>query len=272
VGKLYIVASPIGNLGDVTARASEVLGLADHVVAEDTRRSKKLLSHLGISNKTLSCFDAHASDKDLARILDRLNGGETIALLTDAGTPGVSDPGALLVRACRAQGIGVEAVPGPSAVTTAIAVSGLVDGPFWFLGFLPRTFSKRQRWLERVAKTEEAVILFEAPQRVQKTLEELAARQPSRPACVARELTKKFEEVRRGTVHELAAYYDTSPPRGEVVLVLGGAAPDGVNEDALAEVARALLEEGLSAREVARRLSTDHGAPRNLAYRLAHSK
>lgn len=218
-GTLYLVASPIGNLGDVSRRTTEVLTRVDAIVAEDTRRARKLLTHLGIAGKPVARFDAHANDDDVERATFRLRSGQNVALLTDAGTPSVSDPGAALVRSCHALGLPVVPIPGPSAVTCAIAASGLVEGAFWFVGFLPRTGSKRQRWLDRIEATEEPVVLFEAANRIRNTVEHLAERQPERMLCIARELTKKFEQVE---LRSLADWRESlTELRGELTLVLG---------------------------------------------------
>ena len=230
VGTLYLLATPIGNLGDITLRSIEVLKQVSAVTAEDTRRSRQLLSHLGISGKPLHCVDAHVSERTLDRIVSLLLEGQTLALLTDAGTPGVSDPGAALVRRCRDAEIPVVALPGPSAVTTAVAASGLVDSAFLFLGFLPRKGEKRRRAVERILGTREPVVLFEAPSRMQQTLVDLSRLMPQRLLCVARELSKRFEQV---TTRPLADWAEaTQEWKGELTLVLG-AALEATQEQAL---------------------------------------
>jgi 16S rRNA (cytidine1402-2'-O)-methyltransferase len=251
VGTLYLVATPIGNLGDITLRSIEVLKQVNAVAAEDTRRSRQLLSHLGISGKALHCVDAHASDRTLGRVVERLQGGQSFALLTDAGTPGVSDPGAALVQRCREAEIPVVALPGPSAVTTAVAASGLVEGAFLFLGFLPRKGEKRQRAVERLLGTREPVVLFEAPSRMQQTLDDLARLMPQRTLCVARELSKRFEQVQTRSV----AQWAEAPQdwKGELTLVLG--TTDATLEQALSpdELDRHILgalERGQSAKAI----------------------
>ena len=174
---LYVVGTPIGNLGDVTARAREALGAAARVFAEDTRRTKALLAHLGISGKSVLRYDAHATPERVASLVDGIDEGGSAALVTDAGMPGVSDPGAELVRAATKRGVRVVPIPGPSAVTAALAASGLVGGPFSFLAFLPRQGKKRRAALERIVRSEEPVVFFEAPSRVAETLRELAERE-----------------------------------------------------------------------------------------------
>jgi 16S rRNA (cytidine1402-2'-O)-methyltransferase len=250
-GALHLVASPIGNLSDISSRTAEVLAQADMVVAEDTRRARKLLTHLGVVGKTVWRFDAHASEAQVQSTIERLSAGHSVALLTDAGTPSVSDPGAALVRRCHELGIKVVPVPGPSAVTCAIAASGLVEGPFLFAGFLPRSGSKRGKWLDRIAHSEEPVVLFEAANRTEKTLAELCQRQPQRLLCVARELTKKFEHVE---LRSLQGWVDDLPElRGELTLVLGpGQAPAAaVDSEGLDQLVRRELDSGASAKDIA---------------------
>lgn len=223
VGKLYVVGTPIGNLGDITLRAIDTLKSVDRILAEDTRRSRSLLNHLGITGKPLASIEAHVSEARLQGLLEFLLAGDRLALVTDAGMPGVSDPGAKFVALARDAGIDIEVIPGPSAVTAAIALSGLVEGPFYFAGFLPRHGSRRTRAIERLQRTEGAVILFEAGNRTGATLLDLAKKQPERRAAVCRELTKLHEETCCGTLAELAGL--EREWRGEVVLVLASAAP-----------------------------------------------
>jgi len=217
-GKLLVVGTPIGNLGDITLRAIEALKRASRILAEDTRHSRNLLSHLGITGKPMASVEAHVSEHRLSQLLTHIENGETLALVTDAGMPAVSDPGARFVSMVRKAGFPVEVVPGPSAVTTAIALSGLVEGPFYFAGFLPRQGGKRKRAIDRVCSGEAAAVLFEAPSRVSDTLRELAERQPERQAALCRELTKLHEEVIVGSLTQLAAL--EREWRGEFVLVL----------------------------------------------------
>lgn len=234
-GALYVVSTPIGNLGDVTRRAADTLALADRVAAEDTRRTRVLLGHLGIAKKNVVKLDANASDGAIRSLLDRVAEGERVAFVTDAGTPSVSDPGARLVRMAAAAGIPMTVIPGPSAITAAVAASGLVDGPFLFLGFLPRHGEKRRRAIERLRASEEPVILFEAPTRLAATLAELASRMPERRACVLRELTKVHEEVVHGTLSELRDRRTVE--KGEITIVVAGSgeepAADAVDIDGL---------------------------------------
>lgn len=217
-GKLYVVGTPIGNLGDITLRAIETLKGADRILAEDTRRTRSLLNHLGITGKPLASIEAHVTEARLRGLLEFILEGETLALVTDAGMPGVSDPGAKFVVLVRQAGIAVEVIPGPSAVTAAVALSGLVEGPFYFAGFLPRQGMRRERALARLREPGSAAVLFEAGNRTAKTLRDLARHQPERSAAVCRELTKIHEEVTSGSLAELAAL--DREWRGEVVLVL----------------------------------------------------
>jgi 16S rRNA (cytidine1402-2'-O)-methyltransferase len=270
-GTLYVVATPLGNLGDLTARASELLRTVPVVAAEDTRRTRGLLAHLGASPTVLS-YHAHSEERRLEALLEILRQGRDVALVSDAGTPAVSDPGVDLVSAARAQGITVVPIPGPSAVATALSAAGLPADRYLFLGFVPRKGSERTRLLARAAAEEWSVVLFEAPSRLVALLRDLAAAAGAeRPAVVARELTKLHEELRADTLGELMNYYSEVPPRGELTIVLQGtggpAAPSDRTEDAV-EQATALLAQGLTRREVVRRLTETLGVPRNDAYRL----
>jgi 16S rRNA (cytidine1402-2'-O)-methyltransferase len=270
-GTLYVVATPLGNLGDLTVRAGEVLRAVPVVAAEDTRRTRGLLSHLGASPTVLS-YHAHSEEHRLEALLEILRGGRDIALVSDAGTPGVSDPGADLVAAARAEGITVIPIPGPSAVATVLSASGFPADRYLFLGFIPRKGSERARLLARAAAEEWSVVLFEAPSRLAALLRDLAiAAGAERPAVVGRELTKLHEEFRADTLAGLVNYYSEVPPRGELTIVLQGtgapAVPADRTEDAV-EHATMLLAQGLTRREVVRRLTEAFGLPRNDAYRL----
>ena len=270
-GTLYVVATPLGNLGDLSPRAAGILRQASVVAAEDTRRTRGLLSHLGAS-PTLLSFHAHSGERRVDTLLEILSEGRDVALVTDAGTPGVSDPGTDLVAAALEAGFAVVPIPGPSAVATALSAAGIPADRYLFLGFVPRKGGERSRLLARAATEEWSVVFFEAPPRLVGLLEDLAAvAGADRKALVARELTKLHEELRRGTLAGLADYYSGVPPRGELTIVMEGtgtpaAAPDRT-ADAVEE-ATALLAEGLSRREVARRLTETHGMSRNDAYRL----
>jgi len=269
-GTLYVVATPLGNLGDLSPRAADTLKRVSVVAAEDTRHSKPLLSHAG-SKAELVSFHAHSPDRALERLLRILSEGRDVALITDAGTPAISDPGAELVAAARERGVQVVTIPGPSAVPASLSVSGIPADRYLFLGFLPRKGSDRRRLLETIATSEWTVVLFEAPNRVTELLEDLGeACGPDRQATVSREMTKVFEETRAGTFPELAAYFAEAPVRGEVTVVVSGTGkprPEEPPPDP-AERARAMLEEGLTRKEVAARLAEETGISRNTAYRL----
>jgi 16S rRNA (cytidine1402-2'-O)-methyltransferase len=267
---LYVVATPLGNLGDLSERAGEVLRTVPVVAAEDTRRTRGLLTHLGAAPQLLS-YHAHSDHKRLATLLQILDDGRDVALVSDAGTPAVSDPGSDLVAAAREAGIAVVPIPGPSAVATALSATGFRGERYLFLGFVPRKGGERARLLARAAQEQWSVVFFEAPPRLTDLLGDLAKVAPGRRALVARELTKLHEELRMGTVEELGQYYSESPPRGELTVVLEGtgapAEPPDRTEDAK-EQASLLLAEGLTRREVVRRLSDTLGLSRNDAYRL----
>ena len=268
---LYVVATPLGNLGDLSPRAADLLRRVPVVAAEDTRRTRGLLTHLGAS-PTLLSFHAHSGERRLDTVLEILRDGRDVALVSDAGTPGVSDPGADLVAAAHAGGIAVVPIPGPSAVATALSAAGLPADRYLFLGFVPRKGGERTRLLARAAAEEWSVVLFEAPARLGALLQDLArVAGPERQATVGRELTKLHEEFRSGTLAELADYYSEHDPRGEITVVLAGTgapAPEEDRTEEAAEHAVELLAEGLSRREVARRLTESHGLSRNDAYRL----
>lgn len=269
-GTLYVVSTPIGNLGDISARAIEILGSCAFILAEDTRRTRVLLDHVSVRTKLISLRE-HNEARVSEQVVARLLAGESAALVSDAGTPLVSDPGERLVRAAIDAGLTVVAIPGASAVLTALVVSGFPAEPFTFFGFVPRKASERADLISSLSALKHTAVCYESPERVGETLSAwVDAGLGDRPAVVARELTKKFEEVRRGTVRELAAYHESNDPRGEIVVVLGGARDEVRDEQQLESLAKEMKVEGLTAREVARRLSEEHGVPRNLAYRLAH--
>jgi len=253
-GVLFVLGTPIGNLGDITRRAVDTLAMVDRVVAEDTRRTRALLSHLGITGKPLECIDANAPLSRMQKVVEFLCAGQRVALVTDAGMPGISDPGARLVTSAVEAGVEIQVVPGPSSVTAALALSGLVEGPFYFIGFLPRQGKRRRAALDRVTRTSDPVVLFESPQRIGATLRELALLQPERAAVVCRELTKVHEEVRRGTLASLSS--ELTETRGEFVIVLG---PYGLGEtdDAETSIPDAVLRDRLSKGESPRTILED---------------
>lgn len=218
---LYIVATPIGNLGDITLRALEVLKSVDLVAAEDTRHSGLLMKHFGIKKPFIS-FHEHNEARRTAELIERLLLGESVALITDAGTPGLSDPGLRLVRECIKREVSLAIIPGASSLLTALVGSGFSTDKFSFRGFLPLKTGQRERELRAAADCCETVIFFESPYRLTKTLAACVDVIPDRRLCVARELTKKFEEFRRGPARELLAHYQVHPPKGEIVLLISG--------------------------------------------------
>ena len=271
-GTLYVVATPLGNLGDLSPRAADTLKRVAAVAAEDTRHSKPLLNHVG-SHAELVSFHAHSSERALERILRILQEGRDVALITDAGTPAISDPGVELVAAARERGIPIVTIPGPTAVAASLAVSGIQGDRYLFLGFLPRKGSDRRRLLLTAASSEWTVVLFESPNRVTQLLTDLIEIcGPERQVAVSRELTKVFEETRAGTLQELSEHYAEAPVRGEVTVVLSGTGKQHVAEPPPDPAARAkaLLGEGLSRKDVADRLAEETGISRNTAYRLVN--
>jgi len=269
-GSLYVVSTPIGNLRDITLRAIDVLRAVDLILAEDTRHSRHLLDHHGIATPMLS-YHEHNEARATETAIARLREGRDVALISDAGTPLVSDPGTRVVRAAAEAGIAVVPIPGPSAVLAALVSSALGSERFTFFGFLARKGREREDALQELSSLRHTSVMYEAPNRVAATLGELGARGAGeRRVVVARELTKQFEEIRRGTVAELSAYYESAPPRGEVVIVLEGTTLQPLAEDELRSRARLMRAAGLSARDVAAALVREGGASRNLAYRLAH--
>jgi len=268
-GRLYVVSTPIGNLGDLSFRAVEVLKSVQLILAEDTRHSRKLLDHYGIATPMASHHE-HNEAKTAPRLIERLLAGDDIALISDAGTPLLSDPGQRLVEAAIARDIAVVPIPGPSALLAALVASGLAADRFTFFGFLPRKGRERRRTLDEIASSPYTAILYEAPGRVAESLRELADGAGDRPAVIARELTKQFEELKRGTVASLSAYYSDTAARGEVVIVIAGAPELKIAATALREEAVKLRAEGLSVRDVTRAL-VEMGAARNVAYRIART-
>jgi 16S rRNA (cytidine1402-2'-O)-methyltransferase len=270
-GALVLVGTPIGNLGDLSPRAVEALAAADVVCCEDTRRTGRLLQHGGVRAPKLLVVNDHTEVRTIAEVLRRLAAGERVAVVTDAGMPGISDPGEQLVRAATLNGYPVEVVPGPSAAVTALVISGLPAGRFVFEGFLPRKGSGRTARLKALAAEERTMVLYEAPHRVARTLADLAeACGPARSVVVARELTKLHEEVWRGPLAEAVSWADAHEPRGEFVLVVEGAPPpaEATDDDVVAALRRARTE-GLSTRDAATEVATDLGLPRRRVYALA---
>ena len=270
-GTLYLVPTPIGNLGDISSRAAEILSAVDFIAAEDTRVTLKLLNHLNIK-KPMTAYHRHNCAAAGPSILRRLEGGEACALVTDAGTPGISDPGEDLVVLCAAAGVRVEAVPGPCALTAALSVSALPTARFTFEGFLPMNKKNRKARLDALAGEERTMIFYEAPHKLRATLDDLAAVfGPDRPVAVCRELTKLHEEVLRTTLGEAAARYAGQEPRGEFVLVTAGRpsrAEEG-DEDAALARAEELRRAGLPLKAAAAQAAEEFGVKKRSLYNRA---
>jgi 16S rRNA (cytidine1402-2'-O)-methyltransferase len=265
-GHLYVVGTPIGNLGDLSDRARETLASVDLVAAEDTRRTGKLLAHAGIRAPMLSLFEGNERQR-IDELLERLSEGATVALVSDAGMPAVSDPGFRLLRAAVEAGIGISVVPGPSAVTAALVVSGLPTDRWVFEGFLPRRPSERRSRLRALAHDPRTVVLFESPLRVVTLLRDVLVELGDRRAAVARELTKIHEEVLRGRVSEVLAMLLDSEPRGEIVVVLEGAETPGAALSEMVVEAGRLVRDGMRKREAAAAVARASGGSANEIYR-----
>ena len=268
-GKLYLVGTPIGNLGDITLRALETLKLTRHIAAEDTRRTRQLLTHFAILERSLHALDANASPRKIEELLSLLESGEDVSLVTDAGMPSVSDPGTALVRGAHARGITITPIPGASAVTAAVGASGLVDASFIFLGFLPRHGRKRKDALTRIEKSSDPILIFESPQRMAATLRELAERMPERACTLCREITKLHEEITPSTLLELSQR--EGDWRGEITLVIAAAeARDDEPVDLAPIEARivARLAEGATVKTLVGELGDDTALPRRELYAL----
>lgn len=263
VGRLVVCPTPIGNLEDVTLRVLATLRDADVVACEDTRHTGVLLKRHGLQVPTVS-FHEHNERARAPELVARMRAGAKVALVSDAGTPLVSDPGFVLVQACLAAGVAVEVLPGPSAVMTALVSSGLPAERWLFVGFLPRKRAELEDLLESAAQT---LVAFESPRRLARTLSLLAGRDPERPVAVCRELTKLHEEVRRGSAAELAAHYADSPPRGELVLIVGSAAPGRAQREQALSALRELIAAGARARPAAAAVASLTGIGANELYR-----
>ncbi len=274
-GTLYVVGTPLGHLGDLSERVIQTLKSVPIVAAEDTRHSRRLLTAIEASPRKLLSYHAHSERGREETILELLRGGEDVALITDAGTPAVSDPGVELVAAAHAEGIRVVPIPGPSAVATLLSAAGLPADRYLFLGFVPRKGRERKEMLARAAASPYSVVWFEAANRLVALLDDLVEHVgDSRVVVVGRELTKIHEEVRRGRLQALLVHYRLHPPLGEVTLALepapevGRDAPDEATLEAVRGAVREWLESGESPREAVRRVTAEYGLPRNVAYRL----
>ena len=274
-GMLYLVPTPIGNLGDISTRCRETLEQADFIAAEDTRVSLKLLNHLGIKKSLVSYFEHNKAEKG-AKIVERILAGETCALVSDAGSPAISDPGEDLVKQCAEAGITVCAIPGPCAVITALSVSGQSTGRFCFEGFLSTAKKSRREHLESLVGETRTMVFYEAPHKLLATLDDMAAVFGSdRPISLCRELTKLHEEVVRTTLGEAIKKYTETPPKGEFVLVIAGAPvverEKATPADAAARVAQ-LIEEGLSRKDAIKQTAQELNLPKNVVYDAALSE
>ena len=273
-GILYLVPTPIGNLGDISVRCRETLEQADFIAAEDTRVTLKLLNYLGIKKSLVSYFEHNKAAKGNV-ILDRILAGETCALVSDAGSPAISDPGEDLVKQCAEAGVTVCAIPGPCAVITALSISGQSTGRFCFEGFLSTAKKSRREHLEALVKEQRTMIFYEAPHKLLNTLEDMAGVfGEDRPISLCRELTKLHEEVVRTTLGQAIAKYTETPPKGEFVLVVAGA-PEEIKEAATADDAAerviALMESGLSRKDAIKQTAKELDLPKNVVYDAALS-
>ena len=271
-GMLYLVPTPIGNLGDISTRCRETLEQADFIAAEDTRVSLKLLNHLGIRKSLVSYYEHNKAFKG-EKIVERILAGETCALVSDAGSPAISDPGEDLVKLCHAAGITVCAIPGPCAVITALSISGQATGRFCFEGFLSTAKKSRREHLESLKGEQRTMIFYEAPHKLVNTLEDMAEHfGPDRSVSICRELTKLHEEVILTTLGDAIAKYSETPPKGEFVLVVAGA-PEVVTEEATIEDAAArvsqLMEAGLSRKDAVKQTALELNLPKNAVYDAA---
>ena len=271
-GTLYVIGTPIGNLEDITLRALRLLSEVDLIAAEDTRVTRTLTRRHNIDTP-LTSYHGHTGGKRLAQLVRKLQDGSSIALVSDAGMPGFSDPGVKLVAACAEAGVPVVVVPGPTASSAALAASGFPGREHVFLGFLPAKSGERRRALQRIAQQEGALVLYEAPHRLLESLADMHALLGDRRAVCARELTKRFEEMVRGTLSELIAHFTETAPRGEFTVVVEGAPPtvDIDTDDAVSEVAE-LVEAGLSQSRAIAHVAKRRGLPRNTLYRAVHGR
>ena len=271
-GMLYLVATPIGNLGDISARCRQTLEDADFIAAEDTRVTLKLLNHLGIKKSLVSYYEHNKAFRG-DKIVERILSGETCALVSDAGSPAISDPGEDLVKQCAAAGIPVCAIPGPCAAITALSISGQSTGRFCFEGFLSTAKKSRREHLDSLRTEQRTMIFYEAPHKLVSTLEDLRqAFGDDRGISLCRELTKLHEEVLRTTLGEAVARYTENPPKGEFVLIVAGAQPEEkeapTETDAAARVTQ-LMQEGLSRKDAVKQAAKELGLPKNVVYDIA---
>jgi 16S rRNA (cytidine1402-2'-O)-methyltransferase len=268
-GRLVLCGTPIGNLDDISQRALDALTEADVVACEDTRRTLKLLSHFGIRARSLVSYHEGNERRAARDLKSRVAAGASVVLVSDAGMPGLSDPGFRLVRACAEEGLRIEVVPGPNAAVSALAISGLPPARFTFEGFLPRKQGDRRRRLEGLRSDERTLVFYESPYRIEAALEDMADILGPRPAALARELTKLHEEVRRGTLATLLEGVHADPPKGEIVIVVGGAIHEHRKDPDPAELARraeALMEAGVERKQAMNEVARDAGVPKRKVF------
>jgi len=268
-GMLYVVGTPIGNLGDITERQLETLERVDFIAAEDTRVTRKLLSHFDLHTPLVS-YHEHSTETVIQHIMDRLHGGEQCAVVTDAGMPCISDPGAVLVQRCQAEGIPMQVVPGPSAVISALAVSGQDTGRFCFEGFLSVTKKQRSAHLESLKHETRTMVFYEAPHKLVNTLRDMLEVFGDRSLTVCRELTKLHEEVNKMTISQALKFYSDQPPRGEFVLVIAGAQESETDQqlsmESVVQIAKERIADGERASDVCRQLAAETGYPKRVLY------
>ena len=272
-GKLYLVATPIGNLEDITLRALSCLKEADIIACEDTRHSRILLDHYEIKARTTSYHEFNKYDK-ADELVSKMMQGENVALITDAGTPGISDPGEELVKKCIEAGIPVTSLPGPSAVITALSMCGLSSRRFVFEGFLPADKKERKQALERLVGETRTMVIYEAPHRLKRTLAELEKCLGDRKICICRELTKKFEEIQRISIREAVSFYEENEPRGEMVIIIEGMSTEDKkafeseqwNDISMTEHLSRYLKQGLSEKEAMKAVAKDRGMSKRDVY------
>lgn len=275
-GKLYLVPTPIGNLKDITLRALEVLENVDVIAAEDTRQTLKLLNHFNI-RKTLISYHKHNENSKSEEIINRLNSGENIALVTDAGTPGISDPGAVIVRRCIDEHISFDVLPGATAITTALVYSGLDTTRFIFRGFIPRENKERSALISDIKDIRESIILYESPYRIISTLEFLLENLGNRNIAVCRELTKMHEDIRRGSIEELISHFKENAPRGEFVLVLEGKQQNIIDKEnkekweklTIEEHILTLIKNNMSKKDAIKAVAKERGLSKQEVYKYS---
>lgn len=276
MGKIYLVPTPIGNLGDITLRALEVLKSADLVAAEDTRQSLKLLNHFNIK-KSLISYHKHNEQGKSEELISRAKNGENIAVISDAGTPGISDPGSVVLRKCIEEGVEVEVLPGATAFTTALIYSGLDTSAFMFKGFFPRENKEKKEFVEDLKDRKETIIFYESPYRVLDTLEFLRENFGNRNIAVCRELTKLHEQIYRGSVEDAICYFSDNAPKGEFVLVLDGKSLEEIRNENMAKWEDMSIKEhivyfinkGMSKKDAIKQVSKDRQLPKSEVYRYS---